>query len=243
MKEIAQKRRRFGYRRLHVMLHREGFLLNHKRTERIYRQENLALRKRKKKKFASVLRVPVPKPTYHNHIWSMDFIHDSIASGRMLKTMTLIDEYSRNCYAIEVDTSLPGARVVEVLERISWKQGLPEIIIIDNGPEFIGKVLDEWAYKRGVKLHFITPGKPVENAYIESFHDKFRDECLNEHWFLTLEHARKIIEEWRIDYNCQRPHSSIGYLTPEEFLQQETAKSITIAAEETAANTNLKVAL
>jgi len=243
MKEIAQKRRRFGYRRLHVMLRREGFHINHKRTERIYREENLLLRKRKKKKLASLLRVPVPSSLYPNHIWSMDFIHDSLANGRMLKNMTLIDEYSRRCHAIEVDTSLTGRRVVETLDRVSFTQGLPEIIIIDNGPEFIGKALNEWAYKRGVKLHFITPGKPVENAYIETFNGKFQDECLNEHWFLTLEHARNVIEEWRIDYNCQRPHSSLDYRTPEEFLQQETAKSATIAAQETAANTKLQVAL
>lgn len=224
LKELAQKRRKFGYRRLHVLLRREGFKLNHKRTQRIYREENLSLRKKKRKKFASELRIPVPTPRYPNHVWSMDFIYDSLSSGRQLKTMPVLDEYTRKCYAIEVDTSLSGARVVDALNRIALTQGLPEIIIIDNGPEFIGRALDEWAYERGIYLHFITRGKPVENAYVESFNDKFRQECLNEHWFLNLEYVRQVIEEWRIDYNCQRPHSSLKDLTPDEYAAQEMKK-------------------
>jgi len=207
-----------------VLLKREGFKINHKRTQRIYREENLSLRKKKRKKFASLLRIPVPAPKYPNHIWSIDFIYDSLSSGRQLKTMPVLDEYTRRCHAIEVDTSLPGARVVDTLNRIALTQGLPEIIIIDNGPEFIGKALDEWAYERGVYLHFITPGRPVENNYVESFNDKFRQECLSEHWFLSLEYARQIIEEWRTDYNCQRPHSSLNDLTPEEYSVQEIKK-------------------
>lgn len=140
------------------------------------------------------------------------------------KGISIVNEYSRKCFNIEVDTSITGRRVCEVLNRISFIEGLPEIIMIDNGPEFIGKALDEWAYRRGIKLFFITPGKPVENCYIESFNGKFRDKCLNKHWFMSLEHARKEIEEWRIDYNTERPHSSLNYLTPEEFLQKERDK-------------------
>jgi putative transposase len=224
LKELAQTRRRFGCPRLHVMLRREGFKINHKRTERIYRQEGLILRIRRRKKMSSHLRTDIPKPSCPNHVWSMDFMRDSLANGRSIKVLSVVDEYTRKCFRIEVDTSINGVRVVRVLTEISQTEGLPEIIIIDNGPEFISKALDAWAYQRGVKLTFIRPGKPVENAYIESFNGRFRDECLNENWFLSLEHARKIIEKWRIDYNSERPHSSLGYLTPEEFINRESRK-------------------
>jgi len=154
----------------------------------------------------------------------MDFMRDALASGRTIKVLPIIDEYTRKCFKIEVDTSINGVRVVRSLDEVGQREGLPEIIIIDNGPEFIGKALDAWAYARGIKLAFITPGQPVENAYIESFNGKFRDECLNEHWFTTLDNARKIIEEWRVDYNTERPHSSLEYMTPEEFIKQELSK-------------------
>jgi len=224
LRKLAETRRRFGCRRLHVLLRREGFMLNHKRTERIYRQEGLILRIRRRKKLSSLLRTEMPKPSYPNHIWSMDFMRDGLACGRSIKILSIVDEYTRKCFRIEVDTSINGVRVARALTEISQTEGLPEIIVIDNGPEFIGNALDVWAYQRGVKLTFIRPGKPVENAYIESFNGRFRDECLNENWFLTLEHARGIIERWRIDYNSERPHSSLGYLTPEEFIRQESEK-------------------
>jgi putative transposase len=224
IRELAQRWRRFGSARLHVMLRREGFLINHKRTERIYREEGLLLRIRRRRKMASVLRTQLPKPERWNQIWSMDFMEDNLSNGRKIKTLTIVDEYSRKCHAIEVDTSIGGARVCNVLSQIVQKEGLAEAITIDNGPEFIGKALDAWAYQRGINLHFITPGKPQENPYIESFNGKFRDECLNQHWFLSLEHARRIVEEWRVEYNRERPHSSLGYLTPEEFLHKETEK-------------------
>jgi putative transposase len=224
LRKLAETRRRFGCRRLHVMLMREGFKINHKRTERIYRQERLILRIRRRKKLSSLLRTDIPKPDYPNHIWSMDFMRDSLANGRAIKVLSVVDEYTRKCFRIEVDTSINGVRVTRVLTEIAQLEGLPEIIVIDNGPEFIGNALDAWAYQRGVKLTFIRPGKPVENAYIESFNGRFRDECLNENWFLTLEHARGIIEKWYIDYNNERPHSSLGYLTPEEFIRQESEK-------------------
>jgi putative transposase len=206
------------------MLRREGFMINHKRTERLYKQEGLALRIRRRKKMASLLRTEIPKPDYAHHIWSMDFMRDNLSDGRIIKVLSVVDEYTRKCFRIEVDTSINGVRVSRVLSEIAHMEGLPEIIIIDNGPEFISNALDAWAYQRGVKLTFIRPGKPVENAYIESFNGRLRDECLNENWFLTLEHARRIIEEWRIDYNTARPHSSLGYLTPEEFIRQKTGK-------------------
>jgi putative transposase len=197
-------------------------MINHKRTERIYRQEGLALRIRRRKKMASLLRTEIPRPNSPNHIWSMDFMRDNLACGRTIKVLSVVDEYTRKCFRIEVDTSINGMRVARVLSEIAQMEALPEVIVIDNGPEFISNALDSWAYQRGVKLTFIRPGKPVENAYIESFNGRLRDECLNENWFLTLEHARRIVEEWRIDYNTARPHSSLGNLTPEEFIRQET---------------------
>ncbi len=224
LRKLAQTRRRFGCPRLHVMLRREGFMINHKRTERIYRQEGLILRIRRRKKMSSLLRAGITKPDHPHHIWSMDFMRDSLADGRAIKVLSVVDEYTRKCFRIEVDRSINGARVARVLNEISFTESLPEVIVIDNGPEFISKALDAWAYHRGVKLTFIRPGRPVENAYIESFNGRFRDECLNENWFLSLEHARGIIEKWRIDYNNERPHSSLGYLTPEEFIRQESEK-------------------
>jgi len=221
---LAQTRRRFGCPRLHAMLRREGIVINHKRTERIYKQQGLMLRMRRRKRLSSQLRLDVPKPQYPNHIWSMDFMRDNLSGGRTMKVLSVVDEYTRKCLAIEVDTSINGTRVARVLSEIGQLEGLPEIIIIDNGPEFISNALDNWAYQRGVKLTFIRPGKPVENAYIESFNGRLRDECLNENWFLTLEHARGIIERWRVDYNTARPHSSLGYLTPEEYKEREMKK-------------------
>lgn len=221
LKELAQSRRRFGCPRLHVMLRREGFMINHKRTERIYKQEGLSLRIRRRKKLSSLLRIELPRPSHPNHIWSMDFLRDSLAQGRSIKVLAVVDEYTRKCLRIEVDTSINGVRVARILAQISQTAGLPEILLVDNGPEFISKALDAWAYQRGVKLTFIRPGRPVENAYIESFNGRFRDECLNENWFLSLDQARRIVEAWRVDYNTRRPHSSLGYLTPEEFIDQK----------------------
>jgi len=221
LKKLSETRRRFGCPRLHIMLRREGFMINHKRTERIYREEGLPLRIRRRKKMASLLRTQIPRPNSPHHIWSMDFMRDNLADGRTIKVLSVVDEWTRKCFRIEVDTSINGVRVARVLSEIAQMEDLPEIIVIDNGPEFISNALDAWAYQRGVKLTFIRPGKPVENAYIESFNGRLRDECLNENWFLTLEQARGIIEDWRIDYNTARPHSSLGYLAPEEFIRQE----------------------
>jgi putative transposase len=177
----------------------------------------LAVRKRKRKKITAVARVPSEAPQRSNQRWSMDFVQDSLENGRRFRTLNIVDDFTRECLAIEVDFSLPGERVVRVLDEISLGRGLPETIVIDNGPEFSGKVLDSWAYQKGVKLQFIRPGKPVENAYIESFNGKLRDECLNGNAFLCLRHARLLIARWREDYNKVRPHSSLGNLSPEEF--------------------------
>jgi len=226
IRELAHQRRRFGCPRIHLLLRRGGLVVNHKRTERIYREEGLSLRKRKRKKTAAINRVILSAPERPNERWSMDFVTDSIVTGRRFRALVIVDDYSRECPVIEVDTSLGGAKVVSVLERLAETRGLPEVITIDNGPEFAGKILDEWAYRRGVKLNFIRPGKPIENAYAESFIGRLRDECLNENWFISLKHARGIIESWRIDYNEGRPHTSLGGLTPREYVEN-TGKILT----------------
>jgi putative transposase len=219
MTAIAAQKRRYGYRRIHVLLQLEGWLANHKRIWRLYSKAGLSVRKRRRKRIAAVERTPLPSPTGPNQSWSMDFVSDGLAYGRRFRCLNVVDDYTRECLAIEVDTSLPGLRVKQVLQRLSEIRGLPASITVDNGPEFAGKALDAWAYEAGVTLSFIRPGKPVENAYIESFNGRFRDECLNEHWFMTMRHARSLIESWRIEYNTERPHSSLGYLTPEQFAQ------------------------
>jgi len=215
---LAQQRRRFGSPRLHTLLRREGLVINHKRTERIYHEEGLALRRKRRRKGAAGNRIITLAPERPNQKWSMDFVTDSIVTGRRFRALAIVDDYSRECPAIEVDTSLGGARVVSLLDRLAETRGLPEIITMDNGPEFASRALDEWAYRRGIKLDFIRPGKPVENAFAESFIGRLRDECLNDNWFVSLKHAREVIESWRKDYNMVRPHSSLGGLPPEEFL-------------------------
>jgi putative transposase len=219
LRELAQERSRFGYKRLHVLLRREGFVVNHKRVYRLYRREGLMVRRRRRKRVA-LPRCPLPLPTGPNERWSMDFITDTLADGRVIRALNIVDDFTRECRAIEVDTSLPGLRVARVLERLLLEKGLPKTIVVDNGPEFSGRLLDAWAYQRGVKLHFIQPGKPIQNAFVESFNARFRDECLNEHWFVGLADARERIEAWRQDYNTQRPHQSLGQLAPEEYARR-----------------------
>jgi len=221
MKEIADRFRRYGHWRIYVLLRREGFGVNHKRTERLYRQEGLSLRIRRRKKLAAVARVALPEPERPYQRWAMDFVQDSLWNGRRFRALTLVDIFTKECVAIEVDTSLNGQRVVRVLERLFERRGIrPESIRVDNGPEFISKTLDEWAYRSKVNLDFIRPGKPVENAYAESFNGKLRDECLNQNYFLTLSEAKEVIEGWRAEYNTFRPHSSLDDQTPDEFLRK-----------------------
>lgn len=218
LRELAEERRRWGYRRLHILLKREGWRVNSKRVYRIYVEEKLVVRRRRRRRrVCAQARALLSPPSRPNETWTMDFLHDALASGRKFRTLSIEDAYTREMPIIEVDTSLPALRVVRVLERLRLERGLPERIVIDHGTEFTSKALDQWAYENKVTLHFITPGRPMENGYIESFHGKFREECLNEHWFLTLDDARETIENWRLDYNQVRPHSSLGYLTPEEF--------------------------
>lgn len=216
LKVLAAKRPRWGYRRLHVLMGREGHRMNHKRLYRLYRTEGLAVRRKKRKRLTRE-RTPMPPPARLNERWSMDFMQDRFGLSRKFRTFNLVDEYSRECPAIEVDTSIRAARVIRVLDQVADERGLPDEILVDNGTEFTSRALEAWAHARGVKLHFIRPGKPNDNAYIESFNGKFRDECLNEQWFTTLDDARVTIEAWRRDYNQVRPHSSLDNMTPEEF--------------------------
>ncbi len=217
VRELAMVRRRFGYRRLHALLRREGWAVNHKRVYRLYVEEKLWVRKRNRRRRVAVPRAPMLTPTKVNQVWSMDFVTDALGSGRRFRTLNITDDFSREAPAIEVDTSLGGVRVARVLDRLKLERGLPRQIRSDNGPEFNSKAVEQWAYQNGVDWCFIEPGKPIENAYIESFNARFRDECLNENWFTSLGDARQKIEEWRQDYNQRRPHSSLGYRTPEEY--------------------------
>jgi putative transposase len=217
LKELARTRSRWGYRRLYVLLKREGCLRNRKLVQRLYREEELSVKKRKRRKMTAVARSPMTCPLGPNERWSMDFVRDTLADGRVFRAFTLVDDFTRESPAIEVDHSLPAERVAKVLDRIARERGLPKIIVCDNGPEFQGQVLDFWAHRNGVMLSFIQPGKPVQNAFIESFNGKLRDECLNESYFTSLIDAQTTIEAWRKDYNETRPHSSLGDLTPTEF--------------------------
>jgi putative transposase len=221
LRELADERNRWGYRRLHYLLRREGTLINHKRTERLYREEQLMLRVKRRRKMAAESRVVPPPPERRNQCWAMDFMSDNLYNGRRFRVLNIMDSCSRDFLGFEVDSSITGKRVCIILDRIVWFNGIPEVITVDNGPEFIGKALDAWAYHHGVKLVFNRPGKPVDNTYIESFNGRLRDECLNMNWFMSLHHAREVIDEWRENYHTIRPHSGLGYLTPEEFRVQQ----------------------
>ena len=221
LKELAAKRMRFGYRRLTAMLLREGMPVNHKRVYRLYREERLVMRIRRRRRIRWSGIATNPAASRANERWSMDFVSDCVSSGKVVRMLTIIDDCTRECPAIEVDTSLGGLRVRRVLDRIASERGLPEAIVLDNGPEFRGRALAAWSEERGVRLEFIQPGKPVQNAYAESFNGRLRDECLNANWFTSLSDARRKIEAWRQDYNQQRPHSSLDYVPPAEFAKTQ----------------------
>ena len=221
LKELAAKRMRFGYRRLRAMLVRGGISANHKHVYRLYREEGLAMRIRSRRRIRWTGAVPKATAKRRNERWSMDFVSDCMSTGRVIRMLTVVDECTRECPAIEVDTSLGGWRVRRVLDRIARERGLPEAIVLDNGPEFRGRALAAWSEERGVRLEFIQPGKPAQNAYAESFNGRLRDECLNANWFTSLSDARRKIENWRQDYNQVRPHSSLDYLPPAEFARTQ----------------------
>jgi putative transposase len=218
IKELAAVRVRYGYKRIHVLLQREGWNINHKRVYRLYCEEGLNLRqKRPKKRTSEHFRVSRETAGDINDCWSMDFASDSLFDGRRFRALTVVDIFSRECLGIEVDQGIKGGDVVNILDYIKSLRGAPRIIRCDNGPEFASKVLDRWAYENHVVLDFSRPGKPTDNAFAESFIGSFRDECLNVNWFLSLEDARDKIETWRVDYNEYRPHSSLNYKTLSDF--------------------------
>lgn len=213
----AAERPRWGYRRLATLLRRDGWVVNLKRVLRVYRALGLRLRKRAGRKQVSTVRVPRPVAVGPNAQWTLDFISDAFASGRKFRVLSVVDECTRECLALRADVSQPSWKVVAVLDELASSRGRPQRLIIDNGPEFVAKALDAWAYTHGVELFFTRRGKPVDNCYVESFHDKFRDECLSTHWFLSLTDARRVVEAWQEDYNTVRPHSALGRRTPAEY--------------------------
>jgi putative transposase len=220
--DIASARVRYGYKRIHVLLRREGWKVNHKAVYRIYCQEGLNLRYRTKRKRASQARLPKIDVTGINQCWAMDFMSDALFNGRRFRTLTMMDVYSRECLCIYAGSKITGDTVVDVLEAISYHRGYPERIRVDNGPEFISKALDNCSYQNNIKLEFSRPGRPVDNAFIESFNGSLRDECLNTNWFLSVEDAQDKLEAYRRDYNELRPHSSLDNMTPVDFTRSQT---------------------
>ncbi|MEO1308298.1 MAG: IS3 family transposase [Pseudomonadota bacterium] len=226
MKELASENRRYGYLRLHAMLRREGLVVNHKRTYRLYTEQGLQVRTKKRRKLPRRDRVAPQVPERPMQRWSLDFVSDQLADCRRFRVLNIVDDHSRFCPGQIIDVSIPGARLARFLDDLAQRVGLPEEIILDNGPEGTSKAMFDWSERTGVRLRFIEPGKPVQNAFVESFNGKFRDECLNLNWFGSLRHAREEINRWRNHYNTKRPHSALGYLSPTEFLMKTTATAL-----------------
>jgi putative transposase len=233
--QLAAERPRFGYRRLTALLQRKGVKVWHGRVHRITQELRLQVPRRKRKRLLGT-KPPQQLITRPNQRWGMDFVSDSLADGRTFRALAIVDHYTRECPVIEVDLSLPGARVIGVLERLAEERGLPKAIRVDNGPEFVCDVLRGWCKRKRVRLDYIQPGRPMQNGHVESFNGKFRDECLNTHWFTSLRQARVIVEHWRADYNGVRPHSALRYATPNEFARASSASF----AVETLNNTGTK---
>ena len=219
LKAVAAARPRWGQERLQVLVRRQGYMVNHKRTERLYRELGLSLRLRRRSKRASTVRVPAALPVGPNQRWSMDFVSDQLVTGQRLKCLTVVDDFTRESLGILVARSISGQLVADFFDHLAVTRSLPEVIVCDNGPEFTGAAMDQWADRHRIKLSFIQPGKPQQNAFIESFNGKLRMECLDEQLFYDLADARTKIEDWRIDYNENRPHRSLNQLTPAEYAQ------------------------
>lgn len=222
LRELASERRRFGYRRLGLLLAREGIEINHKKLYRLYREERLTVRKRGGRKRALGTRRPMTLPQGRNQCWSLDFVSDALMDGRRFRILAVVDDFTRECLTLVVNNSLSGSRVARELDRIAGLRGYPLMVVSDNGTELTSNAILAWQQDRGVEWHYIAPGKPMQNGFVESFNGRLRDECLNEHLFASLVYARQIIEDWRIDYNTERPHTSLGGLTPVEYADQRT---------------------
>jgi putative transposase len=217
MKAVAAERRRFGYRRIHVMLQRQGIEMNLKKLRRLYREEKLQVRKRGGRKRALGTRRPIGVPNGANERWSLDFVSDAFTDGRRFRVLAVVDDYTRECLTLVADTSLSGLRVATELDALIVWRGRPSMIVSDNGSELTSMAILKWCQDTGIEWHYIAPGKPMQNGFVESFNGSFRDECLNETLFSSLTEARTQIPAWKEDYNRQRPHSSLGDITPIEF--------------------------
>lgn len=224
LRELSERYSRYGSPMLYLLLRREGMVVNHKRVERLYREERLSLRLKQRRKRTGYVREAMPVPDMPDVVWSMDFIHDALASGRGFKCLTMVDHCTRESPGSRVDHSIRGKDVVQVLERLRRKGRKPSMIVVDNGPEFRSKALALWAAFHDVRLYFIDPGKPIQNAFIESFNSRIRAECLNAQWFSSLEQARLVIEAWRKEYEQDRPHGSLGGKTPKEVANEFFAR-------------------
>jgi transposase InsO family protein len=217
---LAQRYRRYGVGMIHLKLRQSGEVVNYKRVERLYRLEQLHIRRRRRKKIPVSERQPLIRPGAANEVWSMDFVFDRVASGRTIKCLVVVDDATHEAIAIVPEHTIGGDHLTRILDGICAQRGTPSVIRTDNGPEFIGRAMLNWAHRRGVTLRLIEPGKPNQNAYVESFNGRRRDECLNEHWFVSLAHARMVIEAWRREYNEERPKKSLAGLTPAQYAKQ-----------------------
>jgi putative transposase len=225
---LAQRHRRYGVGMIHLKLRQAGEAVNYKRVERLYRLEKLHIRRRRRKKIPVSERQPLIRPGAANEVWSMDFVFDRIASGRTLKCLAIVDDATHEAVAVMAEHTIGGDHLTRILDGICSQRGKPRVIRTDNGPEFVGKAMLTWAHRHGIDLRLIEPGKPNQNAYVESFNGRLRDECLNEHWFTSLAHARAVIETWRREYNDERPKRSLGGLTPAQYAKQLAIKAVTM---------------
>lgn len=232
---LAQRHRRYGAGMIYLKLRQKGQKVNHKRVDRLYALEKLHVKRRRRKKVPIAERQPLIRPTAANQVWSMDFVFDRIGSGRALKCLAIVDDATHEAVAVVPEHAISGQQLTRILDRLAVTRGLPQVIRTDNGPEFTGRAMLTWAHQRGITLRLIEPGKPNQNAYIESFNGRLRDECLNEHWFMNLAHAKAIIETWRKEYNEERPKKVLGGLTPSAYAMQLAAKAATLTPDSNAA--------
>ncbi len=228
---LAQRHRRYGVGMIHLKLRQAGERVNYKRVERLYALEKLHIRRRRRKKIPVANRQPLVRPGQANEVWSMDFVFDRAASGRTIKCLVIVDDATHEAVAIIPEHTIGGDHLTRILDGICSQRGTPAVIRTDNGPEFTGKAMLTWAHRKNIALRLIEPGKPNQNAYVESFNGRFRDECLNEHWFVSLAHARTVIETWRQEYNDERPKKSLGGLTPAQYAKQLAARPLTMPAD------------
>jgi len=227
---LAHRYRRYGAGMIYLKLRQEGRVVNHKRVDRLYAEARLQVKRRRRKKVPLQDRQPLLRPQFRNQVWSADFVFDRTAEGRVLKCLTIVDDATTEAVAIVPARALGGLPVTRVLEELAASRGLPQVLRTDNGPEFCGRAMLTWAHERGLTLRLIEPGKPTQNAYVESFNGRFRDECLNEHWFTSLAHAQAVIETWRREYNEERPKKGLGGLTPAVYAERLMKEASTVTA-------------